>query len=52
MKVGDEEYRKMLRRWHTLMLRDRRTPAQEEELDRIEEQLTVAELKGKEVEAE
>jgi hypothetical protein len=52
MKVGDEEYRKLLRRWNTLILRDRRTPAQEAELDRIEEQLEAAELKAKEVEAE
>jgi hypothetical protein len=43
MNVGDEEYRKMLRRFNTLWFLDKRTAKQDEELAHLDAALSKAE---------
>jgi len=47
MRVGDEQYRKTLRRWHSLSLLTKPTTRQKNELARVEAALNEAELQAK-----
>jgi hypothetical protein len=45
MNVGDEQYRKHLKRWHSLSLLTRPTPRQQKELACVEAALSDAEMR-------
>lgn len=47
MTVGDEIYRKKLRRYNTLLWLDAPTPRQQAEMAELDAALTKAELQGK-----
>lgn len=46
MKMGDERYRKALRRWNTLNWLDEPTERQRAEKARLEAELAAAEMRG------
>lgn len=47
MNVGDEQYRKKLRRYNTLLFVDNPSARQQIEMAQLDRELTAAELQGK-----
>jgi hypothetical protein len=47
MNVGSEQYRKALRRYNTLLFLDAPSERQQEEMARLDAQLTAAEMRGR-----
>lgn len=47
MRVGDEQYRKKLRRYNTLLFLDSPTARQSIEMAQLDRELTAAELTGR-----